>query len=48
VESTVRALEHPSLNHRVEAVGGVLVEECRAMMQSFFQERRQSGSGNPY
>jgi len=48
VESAIRALEHPSLNHRVEAVGGVLLEECRELMQSFFQQRRQAGNLNPY
>jgi tRNA(adenine34) deaminase len=40
IESAMRAHEHPSLNHRMEAVGGVLEEECRAMIQGFFQERR--------
>jgi tRNA(adenine34) deaminase len=41
VESAMRALDHPSLNHRVEATGGALAEECRQMMQAFFQERRR-------
>lgn len=41
VESAMRALEHPSLNHRVDATGGVLADDCREMMQSFFQERRR-------
>jgi len=41
VESAMRALEHPSLNHRVDATGGVLADDCRQMMQSFFQERRR-------
>ena len=41
VESAMRALDHPSLNHRVEAAAGVLAEECRQMMQAFFQERRR-------
>ena len=40
VVSTQRAHEHPALNHRIEVVGGVLEEECRAVMQEFFQERR--------
>lgn len=40
VASTQRAHEHPALNHRVEVVGGVLEDECRAAMQEFFQERR--------
>ena len=41
VESAMRALDHPSLNHRVEATGGVLLDDCRQMMQAFFQERRR-------
>lgn len=28
------------LNHRVEVVGGVLEEECGALLQAFFSERR--------
>jgi tRNA(adenine34) deaminase len=41
LESAMRAHEHPSLNHRMEAVGGVLEGECRALIQSFFEERRE-------
>lgn len=40
IESVMCAHEHPALNHRLEATGGVLAEECRAAIQSFFQERR--------
>ena len=40
IESAMRAHEHPSLNHRMLAAGGVLEEECRAVMQRFFQQRR--------
>ena len=40
IESAMRAHEHPALNHRMEATGGVLEAECRAMIQSFFEERR--------
>jgi tRNA(adenine34) deaminase len=40
VVSTTRALEIPSLNHRVEVVSGVLEEECRALVQAFFKARR--------
>jgi tRNA(adenine34) deaminase len=40
VVSTMRALEHPALNHRVEVVGGVLEDECRKVMQAFFRDRR--------
>ena len=40
VVSTARAGELPGHNHRFEAVGGVLEEQCRAVMQAFFKERR--------
>jgi tRNA(adenine34) deaminase len=40
IESAMRAHEHPSLNHRLMATGGVLGDECRALMQQFFQHRR--------
>jgi tRNA(adenine34) deaminase len=40
IESAMRAHEHPSLNHRMEAAGGVLESECRALIQEFFQSRR--------
>lgn len=35
-------LQHPSLNHRCEIRGGVLADPSRWLLQSFFQERRQS------
>ncbi len=38
--SASRAHETPGLNHRLEVVGGVLEEECRAVIQAFFEERR--------
>jgi tRNA(adenine34) deaminase len=31
------------LNHRFEVVEGVLVEECRELLQEFFREKRGSG-----
>jgi len=33
-------LRHPRLNHRAEVVGGVLEEECGALLSEFFAERR--------
>ena len=44
VVSAMRAHEHPALNHRIAVVGGVLEDECRAVIQSFFQERRAAGA----
>jgi tRNA(adenine34) deaminase len=43
IESAMRAHEHPSLNHRMEAVGGVLEDECREVIQAFFASRRVEG-----
>ena len=40
IESAMKAHEHPSLNHRMEAVGGVREEECREVIQAFFKARR--------
>jgi tRNA(adenine34) deaminase len=40
VESSQRVWEHPSLNHRVTMVSGVLAGECRHRMRAFFLERR--------
>ena len=41
IESAMRAHEHPSLNHRMTATGGVLETECRELIQEFFAARRQ-------
>ena len=40
VVSTCRAHELPSLNHRIEVLGGVLEDDCRAIIQEFFRGRR--------
>jgi tRNA(adenine34) deaminase len=45
VVSTQRALEHAALNHHVVVVEGVLEEECREVVQTFFRERREAGRG---
>ncbi len=31
---------HPALNHRIEVTGGVIADECGALLRSFFAERR--------
>ena len=38
--STVRALEGPGLNPRFAVTGGVLEDDCRAVIQEFFRARR--------
>lgn len=42
--SVFNILDHPQLNHRCEVVGGVLAEECGAILRRFFRARRGSGS----
>jgi tRNA(adenine34) deaminase len=42
VVSSCRALDLPSLNHRIDVVAGVLEDECRAVIQEFFQQRREA------
>ena len=39
--STVRALELPGVNHRFEVHDGVCADQCRELIQTFFQQRRQ-------
>jgi tRNA(adenine34) deaminase len=38
--SIFNVLQNPALNHRVDCTGGVLAEECRSMLRSFFLARR--------
>ncbi len=33
-------LGHPKLNHRPEVLGGIMSEECAALLTEFFQSRR--------
>jgi tRNA(adenine34) deaminase len=40
VRSTMKLLDDPSWNHRMVVVSGVLADECREMLQTFFKERR--------
>jgi len=40
IESVFRIADNSSLNHRVEVTSGILDEECREIMQSFFRARR--------
>jgi tRNA(adenine34) deaminase len=41
IESLHRLLDDPRLNHRVEALGGVLAEECGALLREFFETKRR-------
>jgi tRNA(adenine34) deaminase len=37
-------LRHPRLNHRVEVEGGVMANECGALLTEFFEEKRKRKS----
>ena len=39
--SALPVLNHPKLNHHVEALSGVLAEECAALLRNFFRRRRR-------
>ena len=41
--SATAAHETPGLNHRLTVVGGVLEDDCRALMKDFFRLRRGGG-----
>ena len=40
VHTCFEIFSHPSLNRRVEVLGGMLAEECAQAMQTFFAARR--------
>ena len=44
VASLYRLLDDPRLNHRVPSTGGVLADECGAVLTAFFEERRRRSS----
>jgi len=39
--SSMRALESPGLNHRFAVTAGVREDDCRAIIQEFFREKRR-------
>ena len=44
VESIFNVVQHPALNHRLQVTAGVRQEECAAVMQAFFRDRRRSAT----
>jgi tRNA(adenine34) deaminase len=40
--SLINVFALPMLNHRVDVFGGVLMQECAALLQGFFMQRRSS------
>ena len=41
IESVYRLLDDPRLNHRVEARGSVLADDCAALLREFFETKRR-------
>jgi tRNA(adenine34) deaminase len=50
VVSAMTLVDEPSWNHRMTVVAGVMAEECRALLQEFFKEKRKGkkGSGSDF
>lgn len=44
--SAMNLLQFPTLNHRCEITGGVRLEECRTLLQTFFAEQRAKSELN--
>ena len=42
VETKFRVCDSPDLNHRIDISSGVLAENCRRLIQNFFQARRKN------
>jgi len=38
--TAIEVINHPSMNHRVEVIGGVLADACGAILRQFFRQRR--------
>ncbi len=45
VRSTMKLIDDPSWNHRVTVVSGLMADECRALLQKFFKEKRKKDKG---
>jgi tRNA(adenine34) deaminase len=44
VASVLQVLNHPSLNHKMTVQSGVLVDQCSALLQNFFREKRKEST----
>jgi len=41
IVSSIKLLDGPQFNHRIEVEGGVLAEQCGAILQTFFRDKRR-------
>jgi tRNA(adenine34) deaminase len=41
VRSTMRLVDEASWNHRIAVVAGLMADECRGLMQQFFNDKRR-------
>ncbi|MDN7136047.1 tRNA adenosine(34) deaminase TadA [Pseudidiomarina terrestris] len=42
--TAIEVLNHASMNHKVDVIGGVLEQECAAILQDFFRKRRKKAA----
>ncbi|MDN7138428.1 tRNA adenosine(34) deaminase TadA [Pseudidiomarina sp. 1ASP75-14] len=42
--TAIEVLNHASMNHKVDVFGGVLEQECAAILQDFFRKRRKKAA----
>src|SRR5438067_4768281 len=45
--SVINLLQMPTLNHRCDIASGVLQDNCAAILQNFFRQRRSEQTENP-
>lgn len=38
--SAITVINHPSMNHQLEVIGGVMADDCGELLRQFFQRRR--------
>ena len=43
VESVFNISGHPSINHHLSVTAGVMEDDCKALLKSFFEGKRQNG-----
>ena len=46
IESCMKMYETPGFNHYPETIGGILEEECGALLKQFFRQKRKQKKAN--